>query len=153
MNVVFRKTNSGCSTSCTRRDGFAESWESSVDGAVPHDLVHWIVEDHFKLKDSFFGYVARGKDHHSVNELADPESELSQTERLVLNIQGELGVEDGTIHADPSALRGLYGLEYPSYCSQGDVATILDTLHNARANWNGMRVNESIEFEFDEGDA
>ena len=124
-----------------------------MTGAIPHDLVHWIVEDHFQLKDSFYGYIARGKGHYSVNELADAETELSQTELLVLNIQGEMGVNDGTIHAKSEALRGLYGLEYPNFCTQGDVATILDTLRTARANWNGMRVNESIEFEFDKGDA
>ena len=114
MIVGFTKTEAGCQMWCKRTDGSDISWNGVMAGSVPHDLVHWIVEDYFQLKDSFYGHIDLGHDPYSVNELADRETELSQTELLVLCLQGELAVLEGITHASARNAPRFYGMRYPT---------------------------------------
>ena len=145
MIISFTKTEAGCQTRCKRSDGSDISWNGLMVGSFPHDLVHWIVEDYFQLKDSFFGHIALGHDPYSVNELADRNTELSQTELLVLCLQGELAALEGITHAPAETLRGLYGMRYPDYCSKTDVVVLVDLASSALARWKGMEHGETIE--------
>ncbi len=144
MNVCFTKTESGCKTCCTRIDGTFEEWESPDDGVIPHDMVHWIVENHLRLTESFYSHIAAGHGNYSVNELAHNESELANTELLVLLIQSEIASRNGSLYADPEAIRGMYGLNYPDSCSESDVETIIQEIHKAEDVWNAMGIAESV---------
>ena len=144
MEVIFTRTESGCRTRCKRDDGTSEEWNSPDGGAIPHDLVHWIVETKLDLRNSFYGNIAQGQDHHSVNELAHSASELASTELLVLLIQGEIATRNGTLHADPKAVRGIYGLHYPDSCSAQDKEAIIDTINSEAASWSAMEVGETL---------
>src|SRR5262249_23216517 len=139
MIVRLTKTETGCQTRCNRADGSDISWDGVMSGSIPHDLVHWIVEDYFRLKDSFYGHIATGHDPYSVNELVDRETELSQTELLVLCLQGEVAALEGITHAPTETLRGLYGMRYPDYCSKSDVAALVDLTSSALARWKEMK--------------
>ncbi len=145
MIITFAKTETGCHTSCKRDDGSDIDWDGLMVGSIPHDLVHWIVEDHFQLKNSFFGHIALGHDPYSVNELANRETELSQTELLVLCLQGELAAIEGITHGPAETLRGLYGMRYPDYCSKADVVALVKLASSAMARWEGMKPGETIE--------
>jgi hypothetical protein len=55
-----------------RPDGSRVSWSFPTYGdALPHDLVHLVVESAAGLRDGFWGRVARGVDPARVNQLAD----------------------------------------------------------------------------------
>ena len=56
----------------TRDNGTEVSWSfPSYGNAVPHDLVHLVVETHFQLRRGFWGRVADGVDPKRVNEEAN----------------------------------------------------------------------------------
>ncbi len=144
MEVIFTKTESGCRTRCKRDDGTSEEWDSPDGGAIPHDLVHRIVATKLDLRNSFYGNIAQGQDRYSVNELAHSDSELASTELLVLLIQSEIATSNGTLHADPKAVRGMYGLRYPDSCSDHDKEAIIDAIKVAAASWSVMGVGEAV---------
>ena len=148
MNITFTKTETGCRTCCRRGDGTDIAWDGVMSGSIPHDLVHWIVEDHFQLKASFYGHIESGHDPYSVNELANRDSELSQTELLVLCLQGELAAVEGITHAPPETIRGLYGMRYPDYCSETDVSRLVETASDAIDQWKAMGCGESLQRQF-----
>jgi len=51
-----------------RTDGSETSWSFPTYGdAVPHDLVHLVVEDEFAIADGFWGRVDRGVDPARIN--------------------------------------------------------------------------------------
>jgi hypothetical protein len=148
MIVRFTKIESRCRMWCKRADGSDISWDGVMVGSIPHDLVHWIVEDYFQLKGSFYGHIALGHDPYSVNELANRDSELSQTELLVLCLQGELALLEGIIHAPVETIRGIYGMRYPDYCSKADVAALVERTTLAMARWQGMKNGKTIECQY-----
>ena len=112
-------------------------------------MVHWIVENHFGLSNSFYGHIAGGHGHYSVNELAHSESELATTERLVLLVQNEVATRNGTLHADSKAIRRMYGLHYPDYCSEKDVELIIQEILRAKDAWQKMGFAESVSHIFE----
>ena len=145
MNVTFRRTNFGCETCCTRADGSQASWESPMAGPIPNDVVHWVVENYFRLRSSFFGHIAAGEGPTSVKELGSPGTELSWTEMMVLSVQGQLAVQQGGAHTAPQMPRAGYGVRYPDYCSAEDVANIVEALESMRSRWSQMEVGQCIE--------
>lgn len=144
MEVTFTKTESGCTTRCRRSDGSCEEWESPDGVAIPHDLVHWIVETKLGLTESFYGNIAAGQDHYSVNELAHNDTELASTELLVLLIQNEIATRDGVLHADPEAIRGMYGLRYPEFCGDDARQAIIDAVDAESAEWAALKVGDTV---------
>ena len=148
MEVIFTKTDSGCNTQCTRPDGTVVEWESPNNGKVPHDIVHWIIESKLELHDSFYGNIALGQDDYSVNELAHSNSELAKTEKLVLLIEADMAIRDGKLHADPSAMRGLYGLKYPHSCSEETVSELIGLIDGAASDWNSRVAGEQLHRSF-----
>ena len=144
MEISFTKTEGGCTTRCKRMDGSIEEWESPDGGSIPHDLVHWIVETKLDLRDSFYSNVAAGQDQYSVNELAHNDSELAVTEKLVLLIQNEIATRNGTLHADPNAIRGMYGLRYPDCCNEQEKESIISAIEADAVTWSALSVGEKV---------
>ncbi len=152
MRIQCTKTKQAAHLDITRSDGSSDRWETSMASGVPHDLVHWVVEEHFDLRSSFYGHIASGLDQYLVNELARPDTELAQTEKLVLLLQTELDVRSGRLHASPTHLRGLYGLRYPSYCDDEDIDRICDKIGTYASRWEEMAVGDGLTFEYRESD-
>lgn len=151
MKLAFTKTDTAADLTITRSDGSADSWLTTMACGIPHDLIHWIVEDHFDLKHAFYGQIAAGMDQYAVNELAEPESELAKTEKLVLLIQTDHDIRAGKLNASSSHLRGLYGLRYPSFCADSDVDQICEKISSQSQRWAALHAGETLEFEFFEG--
>ena len=148
MEVEYIKTETGCRTQCTRSDGSVIDWESPNNGKIPHDIVHWIIETKLCLNDSFYGNIARGQDDYSVNELAHSDTELAKTEKLVLLIEADMAIRDGKLHADPSAVRGLYGLQYPHDCSDETVTELIGLIDEAANDWRSRVPGEQVRRSF-----
>ena len=144
MEVRLTKTENGCRTKCTRTDGSVVEWESPNNGKVPHDIVHWIIETKLCLHDSFYGNIARGQNDYSVSELAHSDTELAQTEKLALLIEADIAIRDGKLRADPSAVRGLYGLQYPHGCSDETVTELIDLIYEAASDWRSRVSGEEV---------
>jgi hypothetical protein len=65
---VVRMAGRGDHFTALRSDGTRASWVvPSYHAAVPHDLVHLVVEAAFTLTQGFWGRVARGADPASLN--------------------------------------------------------------------------------------
>lgn len=144
MEVKFTKTENGCRTKCTRIDGSVVEWEAPNNGRVPHDIVHWVIETTLCLDDSFYGNIAKGQDDYSVNELAHSDTELAKTEKLVLLIEADIAIRDGKLHADPNAMRGLYGLKYPHGCTDETVTELIGMIDEAAKDWNDRATGDEV---------
>src|SRR5258706_12059736 len=69
MRIRFVRTSGAPDRVYVRRsDGSETSWSFPTYGdAVPHDLVHLVVEDAFAIADGFWGRVDRGVDPARIN--------------------------------------------------------------------------------------
>jgi hypothetical protein len=106
------------------------------------------VETKLDLRDSFYANIASGLDHYSVNDLAVEDTELAATEVLVLLIQSEMATRRGRLHADPATLRGLFGLRYPSCCSEAHREEIIRDLEFASEEWGDLAEGDRLQRTF-----
>jgi hypothetical protein len=103
-----------------RTDGSASEVPMPRQGALPHDLVHALVETAMGFGDGFMGLVAKGADiafaEKNFHEYVDPvnHAEVAQAESLVEALQTQLWA--GAFDADAFA----YGVE--SACAMRKVA-------------------------------
>ncbi len=64
MKIVLTKGKTRNTMTCMRQDGSSTSVNLSTN--VPnHDFAHFIVENKFKLKESFFGNIKAGKNQRN----------------------------------------------------------------------------------------
>jgi hypothetical protein len=67
MKIVFTKKQSRGRLTCQRPDGSVTT--ADVGPRLPHhDLAHYVVESHWRLRLGFYGHIARGR---SLAELSD----------------------------------------------------------------------------------
>ncbi len=73
MRIRFVRTAGAPDRVYVRRtDGSETSWSFPTYGdAVPHDLVHLVVEEEFRIRDGFWGRVDRGVDPARINAEAN----------------------------------------------------------------------------------
>ena len=81
---------------CVRADGSATEVPMPRQGALPHDLVHALVETALGFSDGFMGLVARGADiafaEKNFHEYVDPvrHAQVAQAESVVEALQAQL---------------------------------------------------------------
>ena len=81
---------------CVRADGSQTEVPMPRQGALPHDLVHALVETALGFSDGFMGLVARGADiafaEKNFHEYVDPvrHAEVAQAESVVEALQTQL---------------------------------------------------------------
>lgn len=81
---------------CTRADGTITSVKMPRQGILPHDLIHYVVEDTLGYRQGFLGEVANGADiafamqmSHDLMQTA-PSPELIHAEAIVESLQAQL---------------------------------------------------------------
>lgn len=92
---------------CVRADGSSTEVEMPRQGALPHDLIHAIVESALGFSDGFIGLVAKGADMafaaQQFQEYIDParHAQVAQAESVVESLQAQLwsGAFDGEAFA------------------------------------------------------
>jgi hypothetical protein len=105
---------------CVRTDGSTTECAMPRQGALPHDLVHALVESALGFSDGFMGLVARGADiafaEKNFHEYVDPvrHAQVAQAESVVEALQTQLW--SGAFDADAFA----YGVE--TACAMRKVA-------------------------------
>ena len=105
---------------CVRADGSTTECAMPRQGALPHDLVHALVESALGFSDGFMGLVARGADiafaEKNFHEYVDPvrHAQVAQAESVVEALQTQLW--SGAFDADAFA----YGVE--TACAMRKVA-------------------------------
>jgi hypothetical protein len=145
-----------------RPDGSEVSWTFPTYGdALPHDLVHLVVESAAGLRDGFWGRVARGIDPARVNAMADGAAgklgekyrgfgddltELQQAEALAAYpwLVDDAALRDGLL----AAWRAQTG----AGCAEPDAARVEQVrvaLTRLIARWRGLVPKGALAVEFD----
>jgi hypothetical protein len=81
---------------CVRRDGSESTCPMPRQGILPHDLLHYVVENGMRWRHGFLGQVAAGRDIDFAAEYAhDPDNreaadQVIQAEALVETLQAQL---------------------------------------------------------------
>ena len=81
---------------CVRADGSASEVAMPRQGALPHDLIHLVVESALGFDNGFIGLVARGADidfaGKQFHEYIDPalHAQVAQAESVVESLQAQL---------------------------------------------------------------
>ena len=106
---------------CVRADGTATEVLMPRQGALPHDLIHAVVESALGFSDGFIGLVAKGADiafaAKQFHEYVDPDrhAQVAQAESVVEALQAQLW--SGAFDAEAFA----YGVA--TACAMRGVAT------------------------------
>ena len=157
MRIVLTKRPRGYEVSITERTGENVRFDFPAKTAVPHDAVHYLVEDGLKLQRGFWGLVHSGTDpqeiallakvggHPSANRPGAPSRdivELIQAERLVECF--EASIDSETINLDT-----LYSV-YSAACTTSLVEPIdlddeaVSAIHKAvvafRDQWTSLEI-------------
>jgi hypothetical protein len=145
---------------CVRADGSASECTMPRQGALPHDLIHLVVESALGFDNGFLGLVARGADidfaGKQFHEYIDPErhAQVAQAESVVEALQAQLWA--GAFDADAFA----YGVEMACamrkvpmpVLSRCDARTALfDRVVALGRAWNGLpsRAQWTLSFPLD----
>jgi hypothetical protein len=145
-----------------RADGTEVSWTWSGDEpALPHDLVHWVVETEARLVHGFWGLVADGLDPARVNRMADriasgvtlrdtsgrDLTDLIHAECLVTAVSGTEAVLDDAARARLRDSFERFGVDPPAL-SVSDLATMEGRIGDLRRSWFGTPEGSALELEF-----
>lgn len=124
---------------------------------LPHDLVHYVVESHWGLRDGIYGQLAAGGDAHTFRP-ADlvrtrrvarasarrntPGTEVARSERLAAvafaawqRRHGSGGEADGGSWSDRLAAAGL---------REAELAEVVERLDEVGRRWNSLAIGESL---------
>lgn len=83
-----------------------------------------------------------------MNELAKSDTELAKTEKLVLLIEADIAIRDGKLHADPTAVRGLFGLRYPHGFTEETITELIGLIDEAANDWSSRQVGDQVNRSF-----
>ncbi|MGN6512522.1 MAG: hypothetical protein ACTHKZ_02985 [Lysobacteraceae bacterium] len=142
---------------CERADGSATEVALPRQGALPHDLLHAIVESALGFSDGFIGLVARGADiafaAEQFRDYIDParHAQVAQAESVVESLQAQLwsGAFDGEAFAygveTACAMRGVAAPDF-SVCDPR--ARLFEPAAVLGAAWQALppRAQWSLEF-------
>ena len=94
MKLVFGKGDKKCGLlTCIRDDGSQTSSVLPEHGILPHDLIHYVVEKHFKMDGAFYAQVKAGAninfslEHNQASRSVGDKLQSWQTESLVEALQ------------------------------------------------------------------
>ncbi|MCB9879785.1 MAG: hypothetical protein H6835_19515 [Planctomycetes bacterium] len=142
-----------------RVDGSRERVELETRSTLWHDLVHFAVESEARLRDAFYGRIARGVAYAALGRIAaerhDDGShlELWHVERIVGPLQT---AAKRTV--DPAAFVGALrshlaatGAACPSWFDEGFVVRALWRLRELDGRWRSTPFGEALELRFTAG--
>ena len=146
----------------TRSDGSEVSWAfPSYGGALPHDLVHLVVESAFGLSGGFWGRVEAGADPAAVNAMANrtggrekyaafgPDREPLQLAEALANVRW-LAAEatPASLRADILAACAAEGLTPPAGLTAERTAQVRERLRSLTERWAGLVPKGAVELTF-----
>jgi hypothetical protein len=149
----------------TRADGSAVSWTMTTYGeALPHDLVHLVVESAFGLAQGFWGRVNGGADPGAISREANRTGGRDkyaaygpdQTELLLAeSLANVRWLDEGAADSLLAHVQGGYreaGLASPSTATPERVERLRAVLRGLTRRWRGLRPKGALAVEFDPAD-
>ena len=148
-------------------DGSEVSWSwASYGDALPHDLVHWVIESRLGLVEGFWGLVASGVDPARVSKAAEriatgvhlrdltarDTSELVQAEMLTAAVNA-LGWQSPheALAALVESCEG-FGVELPEGFDAGRLTSVAAEVDSWAERWRALWPGDSLELEFPDPD-
>jgi hypothetical protein len=143
-----------------RDDGSEVSWAFPNFGeGLPHDLVHLVVETHFKVRHGFWGRVADGIDPARVNAEASrlggakdkyagfgaDQRELLLAEALAGMAWGVAGISDDDRLQLARDAAAKMGIDLPADVTAGALAEVLVRLRELGAKWRTLVPKGTLE--------
>jgi hypothetical protein len=165
MKVTFVRTRNAPDRFYVRRDDGSEvSWSFPTFGdALPHDLVHLIVEQMFGIPDGFWGRVAGGADPAKINAeanrkggaLANKYSAFGDDLRGIYLAESLAGLPwgvPGVSYDDMLELAfascGKFGIELPSNVNADTLRAVQHRLFDLGTQWRALGDKGSLELAF-----
>lgn len=167
MKIVIRKGADSDVVEAFRRDGCTTSFKVPHKGPIPHDAVHYFVEQQLGLHNGFWGAIARGETARDIGERAAagghasakraslPEVsivELLQAERLVECFEADAwggGSDDDAVLA--MARSGWdQSLVPPLAMTPQEVSKIRQQIKEFSANWSQITQGDQIALDWPE---
>lgn len=160
MIIRFSKSGGVPVITCVRHDG-SVTYSKSAHGAFfgPHDLMHYAVESTLRLRDSFFGLIAKGK---SIEWFAQPgiaqklPAEAVHTEMMVNQLMAEIssGVVSSADEFNETLRLSLSqskisSEEKPRFISDEVLLQIRERFVVLMSEWRQIGEDGTIEVQFD----
>lgn len=157
MQVIFQKTSHAThGLLCVRDDGTkAEVTALESKSYLRHDLMHYCVEKHAGLMQSFFGLLATGKNFEELRAMdempKEGAGEAYMTERIVAMLQGSHHEE--AFHADQTFTRiadsfSLQDEVPPPYFTESFVSSAVSEFRFLLKRWDSLPTGEQMELIF-----
>lgn len=143
---------------CWRDHGSSTQWPMPKQGILPHDFVHYIVEDTLNLKQGFYGIIAnavvipKSSPPWDVAEFMIEDSiEPLQAESLVECFQAELWNNNQPSENFLEILQvscEKREIPMPQNITEADLQKVRLRLQDFRHQWETLGIGESIEVQF-----
>ncbi|MDH5361152.1 MAG: hypothetical protein OEX03_11340 [Gammaproteobacteria bacterium] len=158
MNIAFRKREGAYSQLiCTRDDGSRSESLFPNKRALPHELIHYVVEKTLGLRKAFYGLVANGAaisyhdDHnHPLTKQHQDITQNWQSELLVEAIQSAV-VEHGdsveNVYREVERLCISRGIPMPKV-NILQLRSICDELEQYHHRWENIGCNHQLDVSF-----
>jgi len=151
MHVVFTKGSAKHDRMDVVRNGVvAESVECPKQGIIPHDMVHFVVEDMLQKR----GFLTRVLEGEIASYRMRADAESDGVERLVEVFQGDGWSGWGSSPAD---MLDLYQVTCrargcaPLGVESGDIEAVRERILALTAQWQAVPVGKSLALRFERG--
>jgi hypothetical protein len=149
----------------TRSDGSEVSWAfPSYGGALPHDLVHLVVESAFGVGQGFWGRVDAGAEPAAINAMAnraggadkyaafgEDRSELALAEALANARWLAPESTAASLVADITSACAAEGVTPPAGLTAARVDEVRERLRSLTVRWRALAPKGAIDLTFDAG--
>ena len=162
MQITIIKGNKDDRIEILRSDGSTAATTFPKKGPIPHDYVHYAVEQGFGLRDGFLGKVAAGHHPESIVEMAkrgghasasraqapDPDIvEMIQAERLVECFEADMwsgGGDNDSIRA-MAAAGWSQSLVPDIELADAEIDAVRSTIRDFAGQWGNLTAGQRIE--------
>ena len=145
-----------------RSDGSETAWVfPSFGDGLPHDLVHFVVERDFGVREGFWGRVDRGVEPAKISEEANrrggagklaafgpDQRELLLAEALANCGWFLPGADDAARHAELARQCGELGIEVPARVTVQALGATAARLRELQSKWRALGAKGTLELEF-----
>lgn len=145
MRVVFTKGHGKHDTmDIFRADGSSERVQCPKQGIIPHDMVHYAVEQTLQAR----GFLHRVKEGESASFRMTPQAESDSVERLVEALQGDAWSGGDSTEVDVLEIYQVTcsARECPALAlGPEDIAAVRGAIRDLSEKWTSVPVLGSIE--------
>ena len=165
MQITITKGSTDDRIHIRRDDGTEAVTHFPKKGPIPHDFVHYAVEQGFGLRDGFFGKVAAGHHPEAIADMAkrgghasasraqepDPDIvEMVQAERLVECFEADMWSGGGANESVRAMADGgwFQSLVPPIELGDETIERVRGTIRDFSDRWSDMKAGESVELQW-----